>query len=618
MVLFNLSKEFYDRCPPSYQKVFDDFQTKLSIIFYPSSGILQDKAKYAQEIQAAILKFSSCYFTPIELFELYIRLAKDIKEFNHSIIVYRSNCEKVAEIAYFHLHYKPDWMRIPFSDSKYYFQSSDEQCLRDDIKLCDYVSNKINRQINYFRAEESDLTYPHPCLTECHHIFERNASHVPSLKLVQRCESMKQLYNKIRANKDYLEKWFKLLLEADDNNFVKDTVEYRLGKNCLDVKLWKLYLTFLKEHGEHKRLLETYSKYCRFFLDDEEMKEKYKKDMIEYGPIDLPWNNLFEFEVKVTSVATLIQGIKAAVLKPVENLPTVEKKEVVPFDKNFCSTFYDTYLKYQQFALPNDSMIQHILKHANHRVLRKLFASCKYFFKKRRTPICYSLVKKNGTKFDDENLTLDYLADPNLFLKNTYVTGNLFANLCAWRGSHPVLMNRRFVSNLIPRLYRCEAKYIHLTDQELSYKELLFLVEHGGVVDFRSHGCKIVDENGKHIDLEKYMEYLPKVEWLELCPTYVNANTGHALAELKFSSKIEFIFFEPIYGYRFDAKEFIKFCDAIRGGSITVDMVFDDDDFNEAFVESFKEIMSKFQNNTDNTSINISRVGDDYISDDDD
>uniref|UniRef100_A0A914QKK1 Uncharacterized protein n=1 Tax=Panagrolaimus davidi TaxID=227884 RepID=A0A914QKK1_9BILA len=69
-----VSKEFYDRCPPSYQKVLDDFQPKLSI--YHSSGSLQDKATFAQEVQAAILKFSSCYFTPIELFEHYIELAK--------------------------------------------------------------------------------------------------------------------------------------------------------------------------------------------------------------------------------------------------------------------------------------------------------------------------------------------------------------------------------------------------------------------------------------------------------------------------------------------------------------------------------------------------------------
>uniref|UniRef100_A0A914PE09 Uncharacterized protein n=1 Tax=Panagrolaimus davidi TaxID=227884 RepID=A0A914PE09_9BILA len=237
----------------------------------------------------------------------------------------------------------------------------------------------------------------------------------------------------------------------------------------------------------------------------------------------------------------------------------------------------------------------------------------------RRSPICYSLVKKNGTKFDDENLTLDYLADPNLFLKNTYVTGNLFADLCAsW--DHPNLMNRRFVSNLIPRLYRCEAKYIHLTNQDLSFKELQFLIKHGGVIDFRSRRCKIVDENDEHINLENYMKYLPKVEWLEVWPTYVNENTGHALAELKFSSKIEFISFEPIYGFPFDAKEFTKFCDAIRGESLVVIMEFDDNYFNEDFVESFKEIMRNYQNNTDNTIIDISLDddGDDDVSDDDD
>uniref|UniRef100_A0A914QHN3 Uncharacterized protein n=1 Tax=Panagrolaimus davidi TaxID=227884 RepID=A0A914QHN3_9BILA len=461
-------------------------------IFLKPNGQKYDYTIYAQKIEnAAKPKYSFFMINTIE----ETRTSFGIYDIDSDIDVYQRNCEKAAEIAYFHLHYDYDWMRIPFDDSRDYLPLSNRPYLRNDIKLCDEVSNKISRQIYWYRdeesdltyprAEESDLAYPHPCVTECLHIFERSASHVPPLKLIQRCESMKQLYSKIKANKEDLEKWFQLLLEADDINFVKDTVEYRLGKNCFDVKLWKLYLKFLKEHGEHKRLLETYSKYCRFFMDDKEMKEKYKEDTIEYGPIDLPWNNLFEFEVKgyKTYVATLIQGMKAAVLKfssyfwpnlkhtlslsfsssssssddddfikssseesdsSEDESSTVEKKEV---DKNLCLTFYDTYQS-QQFALPKPTIL-YILMHANHRVLRKLFASCKYFFTKRRTPICYSLViKENGTKFDDENLKLDYLADPNLFLKNTYVTGNLFTS---WDGI--ILTNRRFVSNLIPRLY---------------------------------------------------------------------------------------------------------------------------------------------------------------------
>uniref|UniRef100_A0AC35GUL7 Uncharacterized protein n=1 Tax=Panagrolaimus sp. PS1159 TaxID=55785 RepID=A0AC35GUL7_9BILA len=215
-----------------------------------------------------------------------------------------------------------------------------------------------------------------------------------------------------------------------------------------------------------------------------------------------------------------------------------------------------------------------------------------------------------------------FSSDPNLFLKNTYVTGNLFVDFCIRRCR--ILTNRLFVSNLIPRLYRCEAKYIHLTDQDLSFKELQFLIEHGGVVDFRSEDCEIVNENGKYIDLEKYMEYLPMVEWMELHPTYVNANIGHALAKLKFKSRNGFFSFAPVYGDPFDAKEFLKLCDAIRGESIIMDMDFDDDGFNETFVGSFKEIMREYQNNTDNGSFNICRVGDDYdgvviyVDDDDD
>lgn len=57
------------------------------------------------------------------------------------------------------------------------------------------------------------------------------------------------------------------------------------------------------------------------------------------------------------------------------------------FDEN--PGFYDTY-KLQNFSLPLQPYI--ILDNANHMVLKKLFETCKYFFDKKPTPICYKLI----------------------------------------------------------------------------------------------------------------------------------------------------------------------------------------------------------------------------------
>uniref|UniRef100_A0A914QU44 Uncharacterized protein n=1 Tax=Panagrolaimus davidi TaxID=227884 RepID=A0A914QU44_9BILA len=109
---------------------------------------------------------------------------------------------------------------------------------------------------------------------------------------------MKPLYHKIKAVEHIVEEWFYLLLETRDIDFVADNVEYRLGKSLFKIKLWKLYLTFLEEHGEYIRLLETLSLYCRFFMDDKEMKEKYKTEMAKFGFSGFSLKKVFAFESK--------------------------------------------------------------------------------------------------------------------------------------------------------------------------------------------------------------------------------------------------------------------------------------------------------------------------------
>uniref|UniRef100_A0A914P0V4 Uncharacterized protein n=1 Tax=Panagrolaimus davidi TaxID=227884 RepID=A0A914P0V4_9BILA len=112
-------------------------------------------------------------------------------------------------------------------------------------------------------------------------------------------ESNKRLYAEIKAVENNVEEWFKLVSkfgdEANDEEFVRHNVEYRLGSNLLDIKLWKLYIEYLRIH-DSKEMLQVYSKYCRFFLDDFEMKEKYKNEVEKYGPVFVSWKNLFDFE----------------------------------------------------------------------------------------------------------------------------------------------------------------------------------------------------------------------------------------------------------------------------------------------------------------------------------
>uniref|UniRef100_A0A914QJM5 Uncharacterized protein n=1 Tax=Panagrolaimus davidi TaxID=227884 RepID=A0A914QJM5_9BILA len=149
----------------------------------------------------------------------------------------------------------------------------------------------------YYNIDEDDLCYPHNCLKKCFRHFEKYSLRLPPTNIVKKYEEMKTLYTKIKAVEKDAEKWIKCLKEFGNDTFLLNNVEYRLGKNLMDVNLWKTYMEFLKENGKFQRLLETYSKYCRFFLDDKEMKEVYKSEMIKYGPVKLQWKNLFDFEI---------------------------------------------------------------------------------------------------------------------------------------------------------------------------------------------------------------------------------------------------------------------------------------------------------------------------------
>uniref|UniRef100_A0A914PK16 Uncharacterized protein n=1 Tax=Panagrolaimus davidi TaxID=227884 RepID=A0A914PK16_9BILA len=377
---------------------------------------------------------------------------------------------------------------------------------------------------------------------------------------------MKNHYVKLRTYEADIIEWFMLLCDVNDIDFVKENVENRLGQDYFSVKLWRLYLAFLKERGEYKSLLETYSKYCRFFLDDLKMKEQYKNATIQYGQIKLPWDNLFDFEGE-------------NVIEEAKEESEVGMKEVVSFDKNLCASFYDT-LQNQDFALPGP-LIFYLLKNADNRMLRKLFASCKYFFAKQSTPICYRFDTGLDTTFYDENLCLDYNANPSLFFNNIYITGSL-----------NVVQHPKFLSNLMPRIYRCDAKHIYLNSQALTFNELKFFIQHGKVVEMDLPNSQILDGNGDCVNLEAFLEYLPAIEILSLPKVKTNSKTGHALAKLKFTGNLSSLSIAKIVGEPFDPIEFQKFVVANKFVHFSMKFKFATD-FDGAFVEKFKQVMKE-------------------------
>uniref|UniRef100_A0A914PRX1 Uncharacterized protein n=1 Tax=Panagrolaimus davidi TaxID=227884 RepID=A0A914PRX1_9BILA len=583
-----LSKEFYDQCCPTYQKVIDELEEKLAELEAQGEEEMnQDEMnENFQQIKAVILKFAEKYLTPKEYWDYCIAQADDL-----DLDENEKQCYEINAIAYQHFYY----------DEELDMLSNPEGGGELHLTLMDFQSKYYVDEGGY-TAKERDISFPHNCLKECFRYIESNASRLPSTKVYKRYKEMKEMYSKIKAAEEDVEEWFNLLIEVDNSYFVKDNVEYRLGKNLLDVKLWMLYIEFLKQKEKYEDLLQVYSKYCRFFLDDFDMFEKYKSEMVEHGPADLFWNYAFDFEQNENDEDMQSDEDKFMVEDESKDETMEEDDEesnikVLPLNKQLCSTFYKTF-KVQDFSLPKP-LILYILENANHRILRNLFKSCKYFFFKKPTPICYCLESGSAAKFNEENLILTFSGDDEKFIKNTYITTRIDIRMYFFL--NPL---NTVISSLIPLFSRCDAKYIYLVGQNLSFNDFKFLVSHGQVVHYHLTDGEIKDETNAYVDLEKIMKYFGNIEELLLPAVKVNADTAHALSNQNFNRKISFFYIASIFGEPFDPDELLKFCVKTRDEKIFFRMTFNKE-FNAAFVQNLKQIMSDYKESLENTEICI-------------
>uniref|UniRef100_A0A914QBN1 Uncharacterized protein n=1 Tax=Panagrolaimus davidi TaxID=227884 RepID=A0A914QBN1_9BILA len=290
-----IPKELYDKCCPSYKEGIDELEQKIDEIKHSDDDM-------ATKLCETIMKFSNSYLTPREYWKYLMQrikkriLANDVEEWEKS-------CRKIAKRALFHLCYSKEWNAIRYKiqdddgTSVYYFNAYDDK----HLKLLNFQNDfyfeagKHKSCFPEYVVRSRDLEYPHARLQDCMHEYEKKSSRIPSAKLTKRYKENKRLYYKIKSVEHNVEEWFYALNETRDVAFVADNVEYLLGKSLFKIKLWKLYISFLEEHGEYSRLLEVLSLYCRFFMDDEEMKEKYKTEMARFGFSGLSLKKIYAF-----------------------------------------------------------------------------------------------------------------------------------------------------------------------------------------------------------------------------------------------------------------------------------------------------------------------------------
>uniref|UniRef100_A0A914QF35 Uncharacterized protein n=1 Tax=Panagrolaimus davidi TaxID=227884 RepID=A0A914QF35_9BILA len=319
------------------------------------------------------------------------------------------------------------------------------------------------------------------------------------LKKYERC---KFLCKQFQRDDLPFDEWILYLNEIENEEAVFGLFEHRLGwKNgCFDKNLWNLYLKLMKENDQIG-YLNIYCRYTRFFIEDKEKVEKYRNEIERISKIPLPVSEFwidtilyeFDFGTKESALKILKRALAFSnssvdlkiedILSPTDYFEVLKKMDpvLIPkidfFDtleaphKSPISCFYPrnqipTLKKTQNFSIPR-TIIYYFTQNIkfNHRMLQKLYNSCKYFFAIQSTPICYRLVLGwKESKYDEQSLFLK-IEDFNFFgLNNLYITTTL--DILADETQPKLLFN------LIKRIYKCEAKYGDIDHQTITINEL--------------------------------------------------------------------------------------------------------------------------------------------------
>ena len=152
----------------------------------------------------------------------------------------------------------------------------------------------------------------------------------------------------------------------------------------------------------------------------------------------------------------------------------------------------------------SDPMLHYILKNCAPKIYFKLIKSAKYFFVN-KPPLLVNLRKKNErtdlanhTSWRHQNYNID-------------LTNEIF-----WLEGHLFCSNQCFsASNLLTKVYRCDLFLLMLENQNLTYKELQFLMGSGTIGNLSLHNNTFLHSDRKKVDIEEILMMTPKLENLK-------------------------------------------------------------------------------------------------------
>jgi hypothetical protein len=289
-------------------------------------------------------------------------------------------------------------------------------------------------------------------------------------------------------------------------------------------QLWKLYIQFLKGNNR-KEMLQIYSRYCRFFDDDERMLLEYwnatgKND----GPAYVKFDKLFHFEEPYYDGCFSTDFEKKCLIQP--NQPEIK-----------CEIFFTPENASAQSLPFRSPFSKYMIDNANGNILSKLQQSCKYFFIKRPILPCYRIVlggrrlnlnDGEQCKYEENSVHYPSAINPASNNKNMIISTSLYAS-----GDDERILSK-FINE---RFYKCDAKHIEIRNQTLREWEFEFLVGHGNVETCCVKDVMIFKQPGI-MKVDDILAKMPKLQYFSSDTMPLTNEVIEKLSQLSFQNKI--------------------------------------------------------------------------------
>uniref|UniRef100_A0AC34GXD6 F-box domain-containing protein n=1 Tax=Panagrolaimus sp. ES5 TaxID=591445 RepID=A0AC34GXD6_9BILA len=320
--------------------------------------------------------------------------------------------------------------------------------------------------------------------------------------------------------------------KVGDDKFVIQNIERELTINYFDKRYWIVYIEFLKEKSHWKWLLDVYSRYCRLFIDDLEMRKQYQNEIenIEKTKFDVKtWKiDLIKIENDFGSAESALKLMKnyfgkhlegnlEVKLKLTESESDVENLTGLVFpeyaiDETGFSPFRTTIavsfeIKTNQiFGLPSN-LIYSILQKCNPIQLQKFHSSSKQLYLMTNIRICHRC------EFNDFETTVSF--EQSLFIsindydiqignaKKLYLTNSLLI--------YSQNKNRNLLTEFIPKIYKCTVRFLTLQSLDIKINDFDCLVQNVEKLLFID---STVVSNGKYLSITEIIDRMPKVSYM--------------------------------------------------------------------------------------------------------